>query len=88
MASVSLFANDVLIGTGVVAGDLSDGNVGNGLGAWEITSGSLDDGVYQITAVTETNAGISTSEPLTIEIDTLQPNTPLLDLLPGQRFRS
>ena len=81
-ASVSLFADNVLVGTGVVAGDETNGQSGDGLGAWEITAGSLDDGVYEITAVTETSTSSATSEPLTIEIDTLQPNTPLLDLIP------
>ena len=81
--AVSLFANGQLVGSGVVGGDLSDGIEGNGLGAWEITSGSLTDGIHEITAVIENDNGSVSSEPLTIEVDTLQPNTPLLDLIPS-----
>ena len=82
-AAVSLFAGDQLIGSGTVGGDASDGIEGNGLGAWEITSGTLDDGVYSVRAVVENDNGSVASEPITIEIDTLQPNTPLLDLMPS-----
>ena len=78
---VSLFANEVLVGTGVVGGDETDGIAGNGRGAWEITSEPLKDGVYPITAHLEDQAGnTQRTAPFNIEIDTVAPNTPLLDL--------
>ena len=81
--AVSLFADGQLIGSGTVGGDASDGVEGDGLGGWEITSGTLDDGIYLVAAVIENENGSVSSEQITIEIDTLQPNTPLLDLIPS-----
>ena len=79
-----LRANGVLVGVAEVQSDESDGVVGNGLGEWEITSEPLDDGVYEITADVEDWAGnVETTGALTIEVDTLQPNTPHLDLVPS-----
>lgn len=79
---VRLFANNELVGSGEVGSDESDGIIGDGLGIWEITSEPLDDGVYDVNATFEDWAGqISTSASLQIEVDTLQPNTPFLDLL-------
>ena len=73
------------IGTADVGSDASDGVAGNGLGVWEITSEPLDDGVYRITALAEDWAGNSTPTSIvnsvTIEVDTLAPNLPYLDLL-------
>ena len=52
-----------------------------GLGVWEITSEPLDDDVYEIVALVEDEAGnFVRSESLTIEVDTIAPNTPFLDL--------
>ncbi|HEY6564810.1 MAG TPA: Ig-like domain-containing protein, partial [Pirellulaceae bacterium] len=45
--------NNVIVGTGFVGSDLTDGVVGNGLGVWEITSEPLADGSYNITALIE-----------------------------------
>jgi hypothetical protein len=50
--------------------------------AWEITSEPLDDGLYLVTARVQDLAGnFALSGPLTIYVDTLEPNTPLLDLV-------
>jgi hypothetical protein len=59
------------------------GAADDGLGVWEVTVEPLDDGIYDITVQVEDWAGnIDTSDnPLRIEIDTLTPNTPLLDLV-------
>jgi len=92
-AKVRVRANGVVVGQGVVNSDQSDGVPGNGLGIWEVTVEPLDDGIYTITAEFEDAAGniFSTTEllgpgevplpQLVIEIDTVAPNTPLLDLL-------
>ena len=70
---------------------LADGQVvGQGLvisnNTWEVTVEPLDDGIYEITAEYEDLAGnIAVSdpeEPLVIEIDTIKPNTPFLDMQP------
>ncbi len=81
-AVVNLYAGDQLIGNGIVGADATFGEPDDGIGAWQITSGSLDDGVHVITATVVTDSGEASSEPLTIEIDSLQPNTPSLDLIP------
>ena len=54
-----------------------------GLGIWEITIEPLVDGEYLMTTIVEDLAGNLSpeSEPLTIWIDTIEPNTPMLDLL-------
>jgi hypothetical protein len=78
---VLIYANGQLIGEGLVQGDLSNGVLNDDLGAWEITVEPLDDGVYQMSAVFEDEAGNSASAPaLMLEIDTLAPNTGALDL--------
>ena len=79
--AVSLFADGFVVGTGTVGSDATFGAPDDGLGAWEITSGSLDDGMYSMVAFVETNAGVDTTEPLTVEIDTQRPNQPALDLV-------
>jgi hypothetical protein len=80
--TVLIRANGVLVGKGVVNSDVSDGVPDNGLGAWEITLEPLDDDVYEIVASIEDAAGnVVDSSPLIIEIDTLEPNTPRLDLV-------
>ena len=57
----------------------------DGLGLWEVTVEPLDDGVYDILAEFEDSAGnLVQTEPLQIEIDTLEPNTPLLDLITSE----
>lgn len=78
-----LYANGSLVGTTTVGSDASDGNVGNGLGSWGVTSGTLRNGIHAITYTLEDLAGnVSTpSAPLLIEIDTVSPNTPYLDLV-------
>jgi hypothetical protein len=48
-AKVRVYAGGVLVGEGVVNSDESDGQLGDGLGLWEITVEPLADGVYQIT---------------------------------------
>ncbi len=78
---------NVLVGEGRIGSDQSDTTVGgaadDGLGVWEVTVEPLDDGIYDIILQVEDWAGnLDTSaNPLTIEIDTLDPNTPLLDLI-------
>ena len=72
-----------IIGTATVGGDASNGVLGDGLGAWEITSEPLDDGVYTVSAEVEDDFGNTvTTDTLTFEVDTIAPNTPQLDLLP------
>jgi hypothetical protein len=80
---IRIRANGVIVGTGTVGTDLSDGVAGNGLGRWEITTAALADGAYQITVEAEDQAGnISVlSNSLTIWIDTTRPNTPHFDLV-------
>ena len=78
---VRLFAGDVLIGETEVQSDDSDGEPGDGLGLWEITSEPLVDGVHQIEVEVEDWAGnIERSPAIEIEVDTRAPNTPFLDL--------
>ena len=79
--TVYLFANGELVGETVVGSDETDGIPDNLRGAWEITSEPLDDDVYEIVAHVEDDAGnFALSDPLTIEVDTIAPNTPFLDL--------
>ncbi len=81
--------NAVLVGEGVVGSDESDVGIIAGAsnadnqGVWEVTVEPLDDGIYHITVQVEDLAGnVDTSaNPLTIEIDTLDPNTAFLDLV-------
>lgn len=72
----------VTIGQGVIGSDLTDDPTPNGLGAWEVTVEPLTDGMYEVLAIVEDAAGnqSTASEALTIYIDTIQPNTPVLDL--------
>lgn len=87
-AQFELFVTNVTTGatqrvaTGRVGTDLSDG-VADGLGEWSATTPPLDDGLYDITVRFEDLAGNvgSASPALRIEIDTLAPNLPGLDLL-------
>ncbi len=73
---------NVIVGTGFVGSDQTDGNPADGMGVWEITSEPLDDGSYDITALIEDAAGgFVTTPALQIWIDTAVPNTPYLDLL-------
>ena len=83
-SAVRLTANGELVGVGEVQSDESDGIPDNGLGQWEITSEPLDDGIYDIQADIEDWAGnVESTGVLRIEVDTLAPNTPLLDVLPA-----
>lgn len=72
-----------LVGQGVVGSELSDGVPDNGLGLWEVTIEPLTNGRYTIFTRFEDAAGVISpdSEPLEVVIDTVEPNTPLLDLL-------
>ena len=72
-AKVRVKADGVVIGQGVAT---SSGN-------WEVTVEPLADAVYEITVEVEDTAGnvSDMSAPLTIEIDSLAPNTPWLDLV-------
>ncbi len=72
----------VTIGQGVIGSDLTDDPEPNGLGAWEVTVEPLTDGTYQILAIVEDAAGNQSleSQRLTVYIDTIMPNTPVLDL--------
>ena len=79
--SVRIFANGVLAGETIITSDETDGVPGNGLGVWEITVEPLDDDVYEIVAEHEDWAGnVVRAEPIEVEIDTIAPNTPFLDL--------
>lgn len=78
--AVNLFADGQLVGTGVVGADSTFGAADDGIGAWQITSGTLDDGIHVLSATIESDSGLAESEPLTVEIDTMIPNTPALDL--------
>jgi len=91
-ASVLVFATDVatgttqLVGEGVVGSDDSDvplgGDPDDDLGVWEVTVEPLDDAEYDIFVQIEDWAGnVSVSDPLRIWVDTVEPNTPYMDLL-------
>lgn len=76
-----LRANGEIVGQTVVGSDDSDGVPGDRRGAWEITVEPLDDNVYTLVAQVQDQAGnTAESSSLQIEIDTLAPNTPFLDL--------
>ena len=80
-SAVIVYANGEIAGTGIVNSDDSDGKPSDGLGAWEITVEPLADDVYELVARVHDIAGNSvTTKPLTIEIDSLPPNLPFLDL--------
>ncbi|MDA0660394.1 MAG: Ig-like domain-containing protein [Planctomycetota bacterium] len=80
-SEIFLLADGQLIGKGFVASDDSDGVIGNGRGVWFASTQSLTDGVYSVVARAENLAGaVSLSNAIVVEIDTLAPNTPLLDL--------
>jgi len=72
-AIVRLKADGIVVGQGVATN----------AGSWEITVEPLDDGLYDMTAEAEDSAGVisALSAALQIEIDTLPPNTPFLDLV-------
>jgi subtilisin-like proprotein convertase family protein len=77
-----------LIGQTIVGSDESDGSI-NGLGLWEITSEPLVDGIYDLTFDLEDGSGnvvaidsdLGVAGVRDIEIDTLAPQRPTLDLL-------
>ncbi|EMI16019.1 hypothetical protein RMSM_07057, partial [Rhodopirellula maiorica SM1] len=82
------FGELLVIGTGNVGSDFTDVQAGipgatdtDGLGIWEITAEPLVDGVYDVYALIEDWAGNeATSDTIRLEVDTLDPNLPLLDL--------
>ena len=78
-----MFANGVLVGSGVVQSDDTDGTPGDGIGIWEVTVEPLVDGVYDITTIVEDLAGNLSdfSGPLEITIDGTDPQRPTMDLL-------
>ncbi len=70
-ATVRIYANGQLVGVEDVQAD----------GDWEVTVEPLTDGAYDMTVEIEDWAGnIGTAGPLTIQIDTLAPQRPTLDL--------
>ncbi len=83
-----VFGDLLIIGTGTVGSDLTDVEAGipgatdnDGLGMWEITAEPLSDGVYDVHALIEDWGGnFSRSETIRLEVDTIEPNTPFLDL--------
>jgi plastocyanin len=56
-AKVRIRAGGVAVGQDLIGTDASDGVVGDGLGAWEVTIEPLADGTYDITAEAEDLAG-------------------------------
>ena len=77
-------AGEEVVGRGSVSGDGSNGVLGDGLGIWQITSSALDDGVYNVVAEVEDDLGNTLrTESLRLEVDTIAPNTPQLDLIPA-----
>ena len=76
-----------LVGEGLVGSENTNGVAADGLGRWEVTVEPLVDAVYDITVRFEdlagniTGLGAASEEALRIVIDTLEPNTPFLDLL-------
>ncbi|MCA9200611.1 MAG: DUF11 domain-containing protein, partial [Planctomycetales bacterium] len=58
---VTLFANGVPVGTGMVGSDESNGVLGDGLGAWHVTTQNLVDGQYDVVAQITDKAGNSTT---------------------------
>lgn len=55
---VHILANGDLVGIGRAGAEASDGVPGNGLGAYEVTVEPLADGVYDITALCHSDAGV------------------------------
>lgn len=85
-ATIRILANGEVVGQGVIGSDGTNGVLGDGLGAWEVTLEPLADGNYAITAVAEDLAGniSSPSGALNVTIDTLaggKPQRPTLDLV-------
>ena len=80
---VRILAGGVVVGQGVVGSDITDGILGNGLGAWEVTVEPLADGTYDVSAVLEDTAGNPSvaSSTLSVTIDTLAPQRPTIDLV-------
>lgn len=67
---VRVYADGVQMGAGMVGADGSDGVPGDGLGAYKVNIGPLNDGVYEITVQLEDQAGnvsvVSPALPVTI----------------------
>ena len=83
---VRVFANDELVGQGVVGSDDTNGVLDDGLGLWEVTVEPLVEGEYTITVTIEDLAGNITEaeDAVSIEglvIDTLAPQRPTIDLI-------
>jgi|GEM_PF-1656499 len=84
-ALLRLFAGTRLVGMTVVGSDESDGVLGDGLGRWSTSTQSLADGVYSMTSTLEDLAGnvSAPSAALQVQIDSVEPNTPYLDIPPS-----
>ena len=83
-AKIHVFADGVLVGTGFVQSDDTDGDPDNGLGIWEITVEPLADGDYEITTIVEDLAGnlsLPLETPLEITVDAAEPQRPTIDLV-------
>ncbi|WP_197527094.1 Ig-like domain-containing protein [Pirellulimonas nuda] len=74
----------LLVATGVVGSDNTDGTPGDGQGQWQLTTIPIANGLWLFTADFEDAAGtLSAMTPvpgLGVEIDTVAPGLPLLDL--------
>ena len=83
-AKVRVYANNVLVGQGVVHSDESDGDNANGLGVWEVTVEPLANGDYTIEVEVEDLAGhVSQRAALgaALTIDGTYPQRPTMDLV-------
>lgn len=81
-AILRLIAGTRFVGTTVVGSDESDGIIGNNRGRFSVQSSALDDGLYNIRYTLEDLAGnvFLSNDFLPIQIDTVAPNTPYLDI--------
>ena len=88
-ALIRIFANGTMVGEGVTGSDATDGVIGNGLGAWEVTVEPMADGTYDINAEAEDLAGNLSARTDNMDpqlvLDTADgggmPQRPTLDLL-------
>ena len=86
-AIIRIYADDILVGVGLVGSDESDVSVGgsadNGLGIFEITLEPLVDGVYTIETEVEDLAGNVSPRSTVMEltIDGTPPQRPTIDLV-------
>ncbi|QDS99895.1 Ig-like domain-containing protein [Adhaeretor mobilis] len=79
----AVVGSPVLVATGTVGSDNTDNVAGDGQGAYALTSDPLTDGRYSFFVQFETDAGLLSPQialPTDLFIDTVEPNTPFLDL--------